>query len=71
MEVGGTGERRVLKSFRQGQKAENGLGCDVGGLFCFWGVLRGNQRGVLEFWLELGGFWGDYGIFGRGKSSGG
>lgn len=56
MEVSGMGERRVLKSFRREQTAENGLGCDVGDFYCFLGVLRENQRGVLEFGLELGGF---------------
>lgn len=64
-------ERQVLKSFQQWQKAENGLGCDVVGFYWFLGVLRENQREFLEFGLELGGFWGDYGIFGCGKSSGG
>lgn len=64
MEVSGTGKMWVLKSFRQGQTAENGLGCDVGGFYCFLGVLRENQRGVLEFGLELGGFWANYSIFG-------
>lgn len=53
MEVSGTGERRVLKSFRREQTAGNGLGCDVRGFYCFLGVLRGNQRRVLEFGLEL------------------
>lgn len=59
------GEKRVLKSFWQEQKTENGFGCDVGGFFCFWGVLRENQRGILEFGLELGGFKPDYIIFGE------
>lgn len=53
-----------MKSFRQGQKAENGLGYDVGGFYCFLGVLRENQWEVLEFGLELGGFKPDYIIFG-------
>lgn len=56
MEVGGIGEKWVLKRFRRDQTAENGLGCDVGDFYCFLGVLRENQRGVLEFGLELGGF---------------
>lgn len=56
MEVSGMWERWVLKSFRQEQKAENGLGCDVGGFYCFLEVLRENQRGILEFGLELGVF---------------
>ena len=64
MEVGGTGKRRVLKSLRHNVRIENGSGCDVGGFFCFWGVLRENQRGILEFGLELGGFKPDYIIFG-------
>ena len=64
MEVGGMGERWVLKSFRLEQTTENVLGCDVGGFYCFLGVLRGNQKEVLEFGLELGGFKPDYIIFG-------
>lgn len=56
MEVGGMGEREVLKSFRREQTAGNGLGCDVGGFYCFLGVLRENQKEFLEFGLELGGF---------------
>ena len=56
VEVGGIGEKWVLKRFRRDQTAENGLGCDVGDFYCFLGVLRENQRGVLEFGLELGGF---------------
>lgn len=56
MEVGGTAKSGFLKSFRREQTAENGLGCDVGGFYCFLGVLRENQRGILEFGLELVGF---------------
>ena len=39
-------------------------GCDVGDFYCFLGVLRENQRGILEFGLELGGFKPYYIIFG-------
>lgn len=56
MKVGGTAESGFLKSFRREQTTENGLECDVGRFFCFWGVLRENQRGVLEFGLELSRF---------------
>ena len=42
----------------------NGSGCEVVGIFYFWGVLRGIQMGVLEFGLELGGFKPYYIIFG-------
>ncbi len=56
MEVGGTAESGFLKSFWREQTTENGLGCDVGRFFCFWRVLRENQRGILEFGLEWGRF---------------
>lgn len=56
MEVGGMAESGFLKSFWREQTTENGLGGDVGGFRCFWGVLRENQRGVLEFGLELSRF---------------
>lgn len=56
MEVGGMAESGFLKSFRREQTTETGLECDAGGFHCFLGVLRENQRGILEFGLELGGF---------------
>lgn len=64
MEDSGMGEKWILKSFRQEQKAENGLGCDVGSFYCLLGVLRENQKGILEFGLELSGFKPYYIIFG-------
>lgn len=57
-----------MKSFRREQTAENGLGCDVGGFYCFLGVLRKNQRGILEFGLASGEFWLDYIFFGVEKT---
>lgn len=56
MEVGGTAESGFLKSFWREQTTETGLGCDVRGFHCFLEVLRENQRGILEFGLELGEF---------------
>lgn len=46
------------------QSEKIGCWCGVEGVFCSWEVLIANQREVLEFGLELGGFWADYSIFG-------
>lgn len=55
MEVDGTAESGFLKSFWREQTVENGLGCDVGGFYCFWGSSKRKPKGSFRIWVRIGG----------------